>query len=553
MMTTKKFYSIIVLMFIPALFLCAQTTMDFVCRVIPSKNDEVYKTLQNARERFNEFNYEDEAYEIKNFLNKNGCMGFVIRDEAGKKYVFTSSSNKLSTYTTFDVTFASESYPVLHDLKLSALDSENNFMLIELPADYTGKALNMSSATPTLGQNVVIPDFSGTRLELQSSAITESSPANSTFKYSFPQPVIGSPVLLHDMNTATEYTLLGINCPSKGNTGPTFITMDNTSINGFMKRWPYLTQKDKDLPLNLFLEMVSSSSSNELELGTRFASTKLTNSLGADLFMSKKDFYHSYYNKKYNFYNNPYFGLTGWIACYIKDLFNSDKEYYIDSLIINGEIAKVAFTDGENTVESEWIKENDLWKISYIQGLAEKTDFKKNNIFNNNSWGFDEYYGDPFLINVKTSLLVPTVRENKGIDIEALCSWQFLAGGLFYQQERLEMETTAGIEERNAYTVGLAGRLQFPVDIKRLMIIPFIEGRFGFTNVHELFDDKSSRLYFGVDYGIDVAFDINQNFAPYLSFSGNNVGYNRKEKSNNFSFSIGLRFLGICDFGGDWI
>ena len=84
MMTTKKFYSIIVLIFFPAVFLCAQTTMDFVCRVVPSKNDEVYKTLQNAQERFNEFNYEDEASEIKNFLNRNGCMGFVIRDEAGK-------------------------------------------------------------------------------------------------------------------------------------------------------------------------------------------------------------------------------------------------------------------------------------------------------------------------------------------------------------------------------------------------------------------------------------------------------------------------------------
>lgn len=553
-MTAKKFYSIIVLIFLPALFLCAQTTMDFVCRVVPSKNDEVYKTLQNAQERFNEFNYEDEAYEIKNFLNRNGCMGFVIRDEAGKKYVFTSSSNKLSTYTTFDVTFASESYPVLHDLKLSALDSENNFMLIELPADYTGKALNMSNIVPTLGQNVVIPDFSGTRLELQSSAITESDSAKSTFKYSFPQPVIGSPVLLHDMNTATEYTLLGINCPSKGNTGPNFLTMNNTSINGFMKKWPYLTQKDKDLPLNLFLGMISSTSSNELELGTRFVSARLTGSLGAELFMSNKSYFlHSSYNRKYNFYNNPYFGLKGWMACYIKDLFNSDNEHYIDSLIINGETAKVVFTDGAKTIESEWIKENDLWKISYIQGLAEKTDFKKNNIFNNNNWGTDEYYGDPYLINLKGSLLLPTDRDNKGFDIEALCTWQFVAGGVFYQQERLEMETSAGIEERNAYTAGLVGRIQFPIDIKRLMIIPFIEGRFGFTNVHELFDDKSSRLYFGVDYGIDVAFIINQNFAPYLSFSGNNVGYNTKEKSNNFSFSIGLRFLGVCDFGGDWI
>ena len=80
------------------------------------------------------------------------------------------------------------------------------------------------------------------------------------------------------------------------------------------------------------------------------------------------------------------------------------------------------------------------------------------------------------------------------------------------------------------------------------MLVPYIEGRLGFTNVHEVFGDKSSRLYFGANFGMDLAFVINEYIAPYISFSGNTVNYNGNENSNNFSFSAGLRLLGIIDF-----
>ena len=551
MMTTKKFYSIIVLMFLPALFLCAQTTMDFVCRVVPSQNDEVYKMLKKTEDRFNEFNYTDEASTIKNFLNTDGCMGFVIRDDSGKKYVFTSGNSNLSNFTTFDVTFASDSFPVLHDLKLLAYDDDDKFLLIELPDSYRGKSLRVTNILPEVGQKVEIPDFSGTRLESIPSAVTELDSSKTYFYCSNMQANIGSPILIHDMNTDSEYTLLGVTTPSKSSTGPKILMRQNTTINAFMTKWRYIMIQDNDLPLNLFLKMTSSSSSNQDELGSRFVSTKLLNDIGADLYMTNKDF--RYYYRSNRFSNNPYNGLSGWMACYIKELFGSGTNYIVKSSDITGNAAKVVFTDGTKTIESEWVKENDLWKISYIQGLDEKIKVKKNNLFNNSDWDTDDYYGDPYLFNVKGSLLIPTDRDNKGFDIEALCTMQFIAAGYFYQQERLEMEVVNGIEERNAYSTGLIARLQVPIDIWRIMIVPFFEGRLGFTNVHELFDDKSSRLFFGMDYGVDVCFVLSPNFAPYVSFSGNNVSYNTRENSNNFSFSAGLRFLGLCDFdSGSW-
>ena len=91
--------------------------------------------------------------------------------------------------------------------------------------------------------------------------------------------------------------------------------------------------------------------------------------------------------------------------------------------------------------------------------------------------------------------------------------------------------------------------MQLPLNLWRFMFAPYIEGRLGFTNVNEVFGDKSSRLYFGANYGMDIAFGINEFIAPYISFSGNTVIYNENERSNNFSFSAGLRLLGIFDWG----
>ena len=551
MMNTKKLFSIIGLLFLPMFFLCAQTTMDFICRVVPSQNDDVYKMMQKNEERFNKLNYQDEAETIKSFLKTKGCMGFVIRDEAGKKYVLTSGKANLSSFTTFDVTFASDSFPALHDLKLLAFDDDNNFLLIELPESYRGKALSMNNTAPAIGQKIVIPDFSGTRLETISSAVTDVDTSKSYFDISNTNVNVGSPVLIHDMNTDSEYSLLGVISPSKASSGPSVLARENSSINGFMKKWPYIMLHDDDLPLNLFLKMTSSSSSKSEELGSRFVSNKLLTSVGADLYVSKRNIYA--YNKTYYFNNNPYIGLSGCVAYYIKELFNSSDDFSIRYTDINGDTAMVEFTDGTKIIESTWVKENGLWKISQITGLDEKINSKKNNLFNSLDWGTDQYYGDPYCMNIKGSLLIPTDRDNKGFDIQALFTWQFVAGGFFYQQERLEMEVIGGTEERNAYSTGLVMRLQVPIDIKRVMIVPFFGGRLGFTNVHELFGDKSSRLFFGINYGVELAFVINPSFAPYVSFSGNNVNYNSKEKSNNFSFSVGLRLLGIFDFDNSWI
>lgn len=81
----------------------------------------------------------------------------------------------------------------------------------------------------------------------------------------------------------------------------------------------------------------------------------------------------------------------------------------------------------------------------------------------------------------------------------------------------------------------------------RIMILPFAEGRLGFTNVHEILGDKSSRLFFGFNYGVDLGFAVNEIFAPYVSFSGNSASYNGSERANNFSFSAGVRLIGIVD------
>ena len=114
------------------------------------------------------------------------------------------------------------------------------------------------------------------------------------------------------------------------------------------------------------------------------------------------------------------------------------------------------------------------------------------------------------------------------------------------------MEDNGGTGKHRASTFGGVVRIQIPIVIWRFMLIPFVEGRLGFTNVSELFDDKTARLFFGTHYGVDLCFVINEYVAPYVSFSGNSVTYNNSEHSNSFEFSAGLRLLGIFDYTDFW-
>ena len=545
MMKAKKFISIICGMFFTALVICAQTLQspaDFVCRISPSENDSVYKMLKDAEADFSSRKRSEEVSVIKNFLSGEGNMGIVVRDAAGKKYVLSVGTEGLSSFTRFDICFASETSSALKDLKLSALDSQNNFLLVELPETYAGKALGLSNVLPTVGQRVVVPNFTSNRLEVQPAMVTDVRSNN--FLHSAKDALAGSPVLLSDMSSGSSYTLLGMNRPSKSDSDSIYAEFVYPTLSDFVKNWRNVMLDDVDLPLNLFLSMVTSPSSNSDRIAARFISTKLLTDSGVDIYLSKVNDSYSF---KSNFRANPHTGLAYVTASCIKRVFGGSSSFFIDSMYIYENTAKVAFSDGEKTIQSAWVRENGLWKISELEGLES---FIKKKRSGGSDWFGEDYFGDPYILNIKGSFLVPTETDTKGFDVAAMLNAQFFGIGLFYQQEKLVMELSSGPEERNAYTFGAIYRVQAPFDLWRFIVIPYVEGRLGITNIHELFDDKSSRLYFGVDYGLDLCFSINTTFAPYVSISGNSVSYNDRERSNNVSLTAGLRLFGFME---DWV
>ena len=124
--------------------------------------------------------------------------------------------------------------------------------------------------------------------------------------------------------------------------------------------------------------------------------------------------------------------------------------------------------------------------------------------------------------------------DENGYDFSLVIQSLFAGIGLFVQNEQLE--------SFKAMSYGLVFRTQAPFDIHRLMIIPFLEGRLGFTNPKDVFGGDDARLYFGTNYGLDLCLSLN-NIAPYVSLGASHVSYNEKESSNNIVFSAGLRIF----------
>ncbi|MBO7638258.1 MAG: hypothetical protein J6S91_04715, partial [Treponema sp.] len=374
------------------------------------------------------------------------------------------------------------------------------------------------------------------------------------FTLSYKDAPVGSPVLLHDNNTDSAYTLLGVNHIEKR----ICQAEKNPAISDFLKNWRYTNSIDTELPLNLFVNTLnkktaipnsktSSSTDSSIfieEFGDRFISTELLRKLGADLYISNSG--NSRYGNKYS--DDPYRGILFVTAEIIKNLFNNNSSLSVDSVVINKDYAKVVFEKDSEPLQTEWIKENGSWKLSSVEGLEQKIKLKK---YKENVWIDDPYYGDPFVLNIRGSLLVPTEysrADNKGFDITALGTFQYFGAGLFFQQEKLAMEYNGGTGDHRASSFGGLIRLQIPVNVWRFILVPFAEGRFGFTNASEIFDDKSARLFFGSDFGVDLCFAVNEYVAPYVSFSGNSVSYGGNEHSSSFEFSAGLRLLGVFDF-----
>ncbi|MBO4319617.1 MAG: hypothetical protein J5857_04030 [Treponema sp.] len=561
-MNKRKNLFIIIFTLSQALMLFAQSPKDFVCRVVPSENDNTYKMLQSAQSRFEEYNYKYEADKIKRFLTDTGNTGVIIRDDAGKKYVLTSGEESLSDFTTFDIQFAPDHNPepvVLRGLKISALDTEYNFLLIELPDNYSGKALRVTNASPVQGQNVIVPDFSTSHWEEHYVTVSDTYADRNYFILTYKDAPVGSPVLLHDNNTDSAYTLLGINHKDKNGIAQAEKT---PAISSFLNNWSNMKSDDPELPLNLFISMINKKVSNSNrksigstessvsleEIGDTFISTELLRKFGADLYISNSG--NSKYGNKYS--NDPYKGILFVTAEIIKNLFNNNSSLSVDSVVINKDYAKVVFEKDSEPIQTEWIKENGSWKLSSVEGLEQKIKLKK---YKDNGWIDDPYYGDPFILNIRASLLVPTEysrADNKGFDITALGTFQHIGAGLFFQQEKLVMDYSGGTGEHRASSFGGLIRFQIPINAWRFMLVPFIEGRLGFTNVSEIFDDKSARLFFGSDFGVDLCFVINEYVAPYVTFSGNNVSYSNTEHTSSFEFSAGIRLLGILDYDNFW-
>lgn len=515
--------------------------------------------LLSAKFRFEEYNYKNEADKIKRFLTNTGNTGVVVRDDAGKKYVLTSGEESLSDFTEFDVHFApdNDSEPVvLRGLKISALDTKYHFLLIELPESYSGKALRVTNAVPVQGQNVVVPDFSTDHWEEHYATVSNAYDDREYFGLSYKDAPVGSPVLLHDNNTDSAYTLLGVNHKEERNR--IYQAEKNPAISDFLKNWRYSNSIDTELPLNLFVKTLNKKTSipnsktpNSTdssiiieEIGDRFISTELLRKLGADLYISNSG--NSKYGNKYS--DDPYRGILFLAAETIKDIFRNNSDLSVVSVEKAKDITKVVFAKPGMDIHTEWIMENGSWKLSNVEGIDKKIKLKK---YGGDSWLNDVYFGDPFAINIRGPLLVPTEysrKDDKGFDITALASFQYFGAGLFYQQEKLAMEYKDGTGVHRASTFGGLIRLQIPVNAWRFILVPFAEGRFGFTNVSEIFDDKSARLFFGSDFGVDLCFVVNEYVAPYVSFSGNSVSYGGNEHSSSFEFSAGLRLLGIFDF-----
>ena len=535
----KKSFIIILTVILSIASSFAQSSRDFVCRIVPSENDVMYRTLNTLSERLKTQKYDSEAEKLFSYISTRESTGFVISDDAGKKYVITSST-RLSDFSLLDIDFASPQNSPLHDLKPSAVDKNMRLLLIELPESYSGKSIKAGNIVLTEGQKIEIPDFTGKHWENQSAFISNINEGKSYFTHSNRFAPAGSPVLIPDPGSGSGYRLAGVNrSVAESSSSREICAEKTTGVHSFVQTWRNCVYMDEEIPLNLFLDMIKSKDDG---LASRFISAELISERGVDIFLSDMS-----YEYKSKLKEDPCKSLSNLAADRIKKIFAPYNSISVGKIKMEGDRASVVFETETREIESSWIKNQGLWKLADLDELDEKKPPKKNTA--PGFMGFEGWAGDPFMLNIRGSYLLPSTADGSGFDITVMANFQVFGAGFFYQQEQLDMETSSGIQKRNAHSFGGVLRMQLPLNLWRFMFAPYIEGRLGFTNVNEVFGDKSSRLYFGANYGMDIAFGINEFIAPYISFSGNTVIYNENERSNNFSFSAGLRLLGIFDWG----
>jgi len=576
----KKSFLTILIITIYSLNLFSQKQLrEYIVIVRPVYHESTTEFLKKYSENLKKDGYALESEYLKAYSEGKGFgSGFIIKCDDGKSYVLTNRHVVMQAETaTIEFSNADGSKTNYPNCKIVMIDENNDLALLAFPDDVVvERALSLSTVPAVDGTEVYSAGFPSMKgkpsWQLGKGIISNSSFPMETLDDEIKTNVIqhtaqidrgssGSPLLISDAKELTGYSVIGLNTWKVFNRENVNLTIPVSVIQKFITK----AISSEKLDNNELLETKSREFVSDAMHGYKKVLKYVSYSYISKISVEK--FYY-FWNKATKdaqkeisavFENGqPIEAVRIAIADAIAQSIEKDKNTFtygsISGLASYNTPTTVSLVLKNKPVTSSWIIEQNNWKIDEISCLKTKDS-------GNSGIAHD------FTFNTKIlpQLYISTSEAEKtgyGVDVTWGDKWFYGIG--FYNFSHLAGNTEYSGQTNSYNLVGKPGYVnyseatlnlgyQFPFQISKIYLVPFVKGAIGFNF------GAFSCLASHISYGLQTGYKLKNNhfvllqieIAPrsifYNDFAENNsTTYNTilytNTKFGGFNIGIGYTF-----------
>ena len=563
--------------------LFAASLRDYVCVIRPNLSQNTVDFLTEYKDELISKGYKNYASNIESFLQGSFGSGFIYYASNGKPYIVTNR-HVIFEAESANAQFENEDGSVSEykDLKIIAIDEDIDIALLALPDNFKKAGLLLADSKINEGDDVWSAGFPGLGDEpvwqLGKGVVSNASarikellsPDISTLIQHSAQIDAGNsggPLMIKDSKKAAGYSVIGINTWKAVYRENTNYAIPAAVIKKFVENAIGVKNNQEDFAkrIEMFNKAIRDKDVTYKNM-SRFVSNQMINDCGKDVFVTilqkASVDVRSYIINAFAY--DPIEGMRYAIAYTVWKKFQS-SDGVLDYKTGEAEKSEFGYTllfalSDTESVESIWMSESGLWKLKDFNKLCvkektEDTSKKKNKKASNSDKKVNtkENFGeasvtleDDYDMSITGGYIIPSKGLPGGFNFEFNYAIEYVSFGAFFQSETIPLAISddwgnyQNTEDTKMNTFGLGIRLQLPVNFTYVIVEPYIDAKFGFSNFMQIFDNKD-RIYTGFGAGVDFIFNgMSDSIAPVIGVKYIHSGY-KSNKSDRFAIEAGIK------------
>ncbi|MBE6354244.1 hypothetical protein [Treponema sp.] len=550
----------------------ALSVKDYVCKIEPSDSNQEYKVLNTLYLQLSrESSYSSLKYHISELKEKLSSYGFTVKLSDSNYYVITSCTS-MDECSKVKITFydSQNKNTVIDDLSITYTDRDLGLALIKLPAGFNGNSCELHTRQLEEDTDIYTVSINGKTIESYRAYITNNSnETDEIITYAISRRYYnhekGMPVLIkigNEYKVCAASILTKFELINKGDYDrDTSTVLPAKYIQNFADAY---IQQSKNISVpdiketaEIFSDQISlykNDKTKNAEQLIPFISRELFikygNGMVKKYYGQMKDEENTFILEKFK--KNPFDGVRAIFALYMLNELKTESKNAFTEFTIEEEkdFYRILFKNCKgNSISTEWKIEDGRYKITFFENLASEKLPEKftRGFFNYDNFAFD-YLDENSGLTFEGGIF--NLMEDEGINRNINSGYGslgadliFFGAGTYYQNEIARL--TINNEEKNVrmHSVGGYARIQIPVMISLIKteVIPFMEGKIGLANAHELFYGNTARIHTGASIGINLVFMTDTLLQPFLNASFNSNSYNGKDTVSSFSAGAGIK------------